>query len=145
MNLVHLARRFVTSLSRRPPGPADEAWAEGWLLPGEVDLWRRRAAQDRRHAIVVARRFVTRRRHADRAEVSGALLHDVGKVDAGLGTLGRVVATLVGPRTDRFRAYHDHEAIGARMAAAAGADPVTVSLIEGHGPAASDLARADEL
>ena len=58
-----------------------------------------------------------RRPAADRAEVAGALLHDVGKVEAGLGTFGRVVATVVGPRTERFRTYHDHEAIGARLAA----------------------------
>ena len=48
----------------------------------------------------------------------------------------RVAATVVGPRGRRFRLYHDHEAIGARLAEAAGADSVTVALIEGHGPAA---------
>jgi hypothetical protein len=77
--------------------------------------------------------------------MAGALLHDAGKVEAGLGTFGRVVATVVGPRTARFRSYHDHEAIGARLADAAGSDPVTVALIEGHGPAAADLSAADDL
>ncbi len=76
--------------------------------------------------------------------MAGALLHDVGKTASGLGTLRRVVATLVGPRTDRLRRYHDHEAIGADMAARAGSDPVTVALIRGEGPGADDLQAADD-
>jgi hypothetical protein len=77
--------------------------------------------------------------------VAGALLHDCGKVEAGLGTVGRVVATVAGPRSSRFRAYHDHEAIGARLAQAAGSDPATVALIEGQGPAVADLLAADDV
>ena len=100
---------------------------------------------DRRHAVLVARRFAERRPGATRAEMAGVLLHDAGKVEAGLGTFGRVVATIVGPRTARFREYHDHEAIGARRAEEAGSDPVTVALIEGRGPAAADLQAADEV
>ena len=100
---------------------------------------------DRRHAVLVARRFLDRRPAADRPEVAGALLHDVGKVEAELGTFGRVVATIVGPRTERFRTYHDHEAIGARLAAETGSDPVTVALIEGRGRAAEDLRTADQV
>ena len=68
-------------------------------LPSEIELWRRLSNADRRHAILVARRFLDRRPAADRAEVAGSLLHDVGKIEAGLGTFGRVVATIVGPRT----------------------------------------------
>ena len=81
---------------------------------------------DRRHAIDVGRRFVERRPSATRAEMAGALLHDVGKVQSGLGTWGRVAATLVGGRTRRFRQYRDHEQIGAQMAAHSGFRP-------GHG------------
>jgi len=145
VNLVHLGRRFVTSVSPRPPSADDEAWAERWLLDAEVDLWRRMPTPDRRHAIEVGRRFAARRPEATRAEMAGALLHDVGKLDSGLGTLARVAATLVGPRTARFRAYHDHEAIGARLAESAGSERVTVELIEGRGPAAADLRAADDL
>ena len=76
--------------------------------------------QDRRHSILVARRFVEFAPEASRAEVAAALLHDVGKLASGLGTFARVVATVVGPRTDRFRPYHDHERLGAEMLAAAG-------------------------
>jgi hypothetical protein len=142
---AHLVRRFMTSLSPTAPAAADEAWAGGHLSPTERALWTRMTAADRRHSIEVARRFVAQRPSATRAEVAGALLHDVGKLEAGLGTFGRVVATVVGPRSHRFRLYHDHEALGARLAEAAGSDPATVALIEGHGPAAADLRHADDV
>lgn len=141
----HLARRFAGSWSRAEPAPDDLAWVAAQLTPGELALWCRMTVADRRHAVEVARRFVTRRPGATREEVAGALLHDVGKVEVGLGTLARVAATIVGPRTRRFRLYHDHEAIGARLAAAAGSAAATVELIEGRGPAAADLRAADDL
>jgi hypothetical protein len=145
VNVGHLGRRFVTSLSRRPPDERDEAWAEQWLLPSEVELWQKMSNADRRHAVEVARRFAGRRTAPTRAEMAGALLHDVGKIESGLGTFARVAATVVGPRTERFRSYHDHEAMGARLAERAGSNPVTVALIEGTGPAAADLRAADDV
>jgi len=140
----HLVRRFATSLSSRPPSDADDAWARHWLEPSEAVLWGRLSNADRRHAIEVTRRFLARRASASRAEIAGALLHDVGKLDAGLGTWGRVVATAVGPRCERFRRYHEHEAIGARWLADGGSDPATVQLVTGAGPAAPDLRAADD-
>ncbi len=139
----HLVARFVTSLPPTPPPAADEAWADDNLLPGERALWVQLSNQDRRHSALVARRFVLARPDATRAEVAGALLHDVGKIECRLGTFSRVVATVVGPRTERFAAYHDHEAIGARMASEVGSDPVTVELIRGAGPAFDALKASD--
>jgi hypothetical protein len=139
----HLGRRFVGSLSSRPPDPAEEAWAESQLLPGEVELWRRMSSQDRRHAIAVAHRFAART-PADRAEMAGALLHDVGKVDAGLGTFSRVLATLVpeGWCRGRYARYHQHEAIGAAWCREAGSEPVTVALVADDGSAPPALQAA---
>ncbi len=77
--------------------------------------------------------------------MAGALLHDIGKLDSGLGTFGRVVATVVGPRTDRFRRYHDHERIGADLLAAAGSSAATLELVQGRGRAAAALAEADHV
>jgi len=139
----HLAARFFTSLSSAPPDPAEDAWAVSQLLPGEQALWRRMSNPDRRHSAKVARRFVTARPTATRAEIAGALLHDVGKLECGLGTWGRVAATLVGPRTENFRRYHDHERIGALVAEEAGSDPATVELIAEQGPAFETLQRCD--
>jgi hypothetical protein len=136
---VHLVRRFFGSLSPRPPSAADEAWAEARLLPSEVAVWRRMANQDRRHAVAVARRVdSTLGRRCDRAVVAGALLHDCGKVEAGLGTFARVGATAViavagreqvGRGEGRVARYARHEPIGAALLRRAGSDPVTVALV----------------
>ena len=139
----HLVARFFGSLSGAPPVPSEETWAQSQLLDAEWGLWEQMSNQDRRHSAKVARRFVAARPEATRAEIAGALLHDVGKLECGLGTWGRVVATVVGRRTERFRAYHDHERIGAEMAAAVGSDPATVELIAEEGPAYATLERCD--
>jgi hypothetical protein len=144
-DVAHLARRFAGSLSPRPPSQPDEVWAESHLLAHERDLWRTLSNPDRRHAIEVARRFASRRPDASRPEMAGALLHDVGKVASGLGTFGRVVATVVGPRTDRFRTYHDHERLGADALEAGGSDEATVALVRRAGPAAPALHEADHI
>jgi hypothetical protein len=140
----HLARRFIGSLSRRPPSAGDEAWAESLLLPVEVPLWRRMPPQDRRHAVEVTRRFLVLRPDASRAEMAGALLHDVGKVEAGLGTTGRVLATLVPARWARgsFVTYRAHEEIGARWCQQAGSEAVTVDLVAGTASGPADAAAA---
>ena len=143
-HVAHLARRFVTSLSHREPGVADTAWVDSQLLDGERTLWHRMSVADRRHSIAVARRFASIDQWS-RDEIAGALLHDVGKVDAGLGTYGRVVATIIGPRTARLRRYHEHERIGADMLMDAGSSVVTVELVRGRGPAASALRSADDI
>lgn len=140
----HLAARFFRSLSKAPPSADDERWAADHLLPAEQEIWNRMSNQDRRHSIGVARRFIGFRPEATRAEIAGALLHDVGKIECRLGTFGRVVATIVGPRfSDRFRTYHDHEMIGARMLAEVGSDEATVQLVAEEGPAYQALEVSD--
>jgi hypothetical protein len=143
--IKHLARRFRGSLSRRPPADADEAWVRSVLRAAEVELWSQMTPVDRRHSIEVAQRFSSLRPASTRDELAGALLHDVGKLESGLGIWGRVAATVVGPRTRRFRTYHDHERIGAEWLAGRGSSPSTVELVRGHGPAAADLRRADDI
>ena len=144
-HIGHLSRRFFTSLSSSPPSVEDERWVAEHLLPGERLLWERMENADRRHSVTVARRFVELRPEATRAEIAGAILHDVGKTESGLGTLGRVTATVVGPRGRRFALYHDHESIGARLTADAGSEPATVNLIGGQGPAIDARRRCDDI
>jgi hypothetical protein len=139
----HLVARFFVSLSTSPPAAADEVWAESHLLAGEVRLWRRMSNVDRKHSTKVARRFVAARPEATRPEMAGALLHDVGKIECGLGTFGRVAASVVGRRGRRFTTYHDHERIGSELAADAGSDPATVELIAERGPAYTTLKQCD--
>ena len=138
----HLAARFVGALDPRGPAPVEESWATSHLLPGEVALWRRMSGPDRRHAVAVARDATASLGvAATRPVVAAALLHDVGKVEAGLGTLARVPATLVGLVVGRERAargqgrvarYLRHDAIGADLLAAAGADALTVAWAREH-------------
>lgn len=170
MSAGHLVRRFFGSLSRRPPGPDDQVWVDEVLTDGEGELWRRMSAADRRHAVGVARRVeAALGEGATRPVLAAALLHDVGKVAAGLGTYGRVVATLsagVAGRdtarlwsqtrgfTRRVGLYVRHEELGADMLEMAGSDPLTVALVREHSVPADErtvpaevaeaLVRADE-
>jgi hypothetical protein len=152
---IHLVKRFFGSL--RPGGPraADAAWAESHLLPGELELWRSMPRADRRHAVGVARRVDTQLDGADRAVVAAALLHDVGKVDSGLGTYGRVIATVSGAVVGRDEAtikawtrsrgftrrvglYLQHPKLGGDRLALAGSDPLTVAWAREHHLPADD-------
>jgi len=97
---AHLTRRFFGAL--RPAGPSarDIEWVSEVLDPAELDLWQRMPAHDRRHAVGVARRVDAALASTDQAGdprwLAAALLHDIGKLDAELGVLGRVGATLAG-------------------------------------------------
>ena len=88
----HLAGRFFGALSPAGPPADDEAWALSSLLEGEQALWARMSGPDRRHAVGVARDTVQLLQPASppRDVVAAALLHDVGKVESGLGTFARV-------------------------------------------------------
>lgn len=125
----------------------ERQWVHSVLTPSELDLWNKMMAQDRRHSVMVGRRFVMYRPTASQREISGALLHDVGKSVARLGTFARVIATVVGPRTSRFRQYHDHESIGAVMLRSIGSDELTISMVEGScvGELRQALSRADDI
>jgi predicted HD phosphohydrolase len=138
----HLVRRFLGSLKPGGPPPADEAWARDALLAGERPLWDRMSGSDRRHAVAVARRAeAALGPRATRPVVAAALLHDVGKVESGLGTLGRVGATLVAAgvgrqrlarRNGRLSRYVRHDALGAELLEAAGSDPLTRAWAREH-------------
>lgn len=172
MHAVHLARRFFGSLPRGGPRREDQHWAQSILLPGEAALWNDLPAADRRHSVGVARRVqVDLGPDATRPVLAAALLHDVGKQMSGLGTAGRVVATVAAMTVVRspddvsrwsrssgarwyIGTYLRHPEIGARLLVGAGSDPLTVSwTLEHHRPAdrcslepriADALRRADD-
>jgi hypothetical protein len=143
----HLVRRFLGSLRPRRLTPDERTWVAGHLTEAEAELWDRMGRADQRHALGVAQRAAgTLGDRATTPVVAAALLHDVGKVQAGLGTYGRVMATLsakVAGRdmaeawsqtsgvTRRIGLYLRHEEIGAEMLELAGSDPVTVGLVRG--------------
>ena len=121
MKLAHLTKRFFGSLWPGGPSPASQSFVAGVLEPAELALWHRMAAPDRRHSVAVARRI-----DGPSDMVAAALLHDVGKVEAGLGTFGRVLATIIGPgrAKGRMAVYLRHDIVGERLLRDAGARPL---------------------
>ncbi|MDQ2754917.1 MAG: hypothetical protein M3R71_05140 [Actinomycetota bacterium] len=148
----HLAVRFVTSLRPGGPSAGDDQWVRIVLSAEEQLLWRRMSGPDRRHAAGVARHVAAQlalepTSAGSRPILAAALLHDVGKIDSGLGTWGRAgitaVAVVVGrqrlaPWTHqsgwRGRAgrYLTHDHLGAALLAAADSDPLTVAWAAEH-------------
>ncbi len=148
-SLGHLARRFLGALSPAGPDDTAEEWVRHTLSASELALWRRMGGPDRRHAVVVARRVVDALGPAEATAPvrAAALLHDVGKIEADLGTLGRVPATALGMVSGHRRAhdwatargpigrvgrYLDHSRIGAELLQRAGSDPLTVGWAAEH-------------
>lgn len=139
---AHLARRFVGSCSNRAPSTAEEARVREMLSDAEWSMWVEMEGRDRRHALTVLARFDASGPPAPGPVRVAVLLHDAGKSESRLGVVLRVVATLVGPRGSRFRAYHDHERIGAARARALGLDEEVLAVLERRADAAV-LARLD--
>lgn len=96
MNPRHLTRRFFGALRPGPPPVQDEAWAAEVLSPEELLLFRRLPNHDRRHALQVAHRAQAALGPSrdETRWLAAAMLHDVGKYDAGLSVPGRAVATI---------------------------------------------------
>ena len=128
--MFHLVRRFFQSWSSRYPESSETESLRSLMTESEFALWASMAAADQRHSLKVVERFRRRLSDATTAEIVGVALHDVGKVRSGLGTFGRVVATLVGPRTSRFATYHDHERIGVEMLRECGSAREVLAVLE---------------
>src|SRR3954471_4576410 len=139
---AHLIRRFVTSLRPRDLDDADRTWVRLLLTPQELDVWETLGRADRAESVAVAR--ATARAlgpDADPRWLAAALLHDVGKTGAGLGTVSRVGATLIAGLVSHGRTRHwpngigryiAHDDAGATRLAAAGARPEAVAWARVH-------------
>jgi hypothetical protein len=119
MKPMHLVRRFFRALRPGPPAARDVAWVEGILEPAELALWRELPNHDRRYSIRMARLVEAGLAHTEYAGqkhwLAVALLHDVGKLDAGLGVVGRSVATVLGAVAGRARVDGWMSASGFRL------------------------------
>ncbi|HRW38858.1 MAG: HD domain-containing protein [Acidimicrobiales bacterium] len=145
---AHLVKRFFGSVLPIGPSAADDAWARTHLLDAEQDVWARMSRVDRRHAAGVARRVERALGdEASRPVLAAALLHDCGKVVSGLGTYGRVIATLsvrlagrdiaeawteTSGFTRRVGLYVEHPRLGADLLGIAGSAPLTVAWAAEH-------------
>ncbi|MDE0067968.1 MAG: HD domain-containing protein [Acidimicrobiaceae bacterium] len=149
----HLTRRFFAALTNRGPRESDRVWVESVLSPREYALWACQYPPDRRHSALIARQVERRLAgHPEFGEdtrwvLASALLHDVGKIEAGLGAWSRVFATVVGrvwgservrqwAHDDGFRgrvsSYLRHPEIGAELLRDAQSDPRTVAWAAEH-------------
>ena len=149
----HLIRRFFAALPNRGPHETDRIWVESVLSAAEYALWARQYPPDRRHSASTARQ-VERELAGESAlnddtrwVLAAALLHDIGKIEAGLGTWGRVFATvaakIAGSNRTRQWIHHDgcrarvssylsHPQIGAELLRGAQSDPRTIAWAAEH-------------
>lgn len=144
----HLVKRFFGSLLPVGPSKTDAEWARDHLLEDEQVVWAKMSRQDRRHACGVAHRAeAALGEEATRPVIAAALLHDCGKTVAGLGTYGRVIATLsvkvaghdvamawseTRGFTRRVGLYVEHPRLGADLLGLAGSAPLTVAWAREH-------------
>lgn len=148
---AHLVRRFFGTLSPVAPKADDVVWVAGVCTDAEFALWCRLPRYDRRHSIQVARdveaALAGTEYAGDPRWIEAALLHDVGKLDAGLGVLGRVGATLAGAAaghdlaevwstkrgvTRKVGLYLRHPEIGADRIRMSGGSPEAVAWAACH-------------
>lgn len=132
---LHLARRLSESIIVRELSEAEMTWTRTQLHESEFSLWSSMSLADRVHSHGVARRLTAKHPEVERHEIAAAFLHDVGKTQSSLNLGERVLATIIGPRTERFKRYHDHELIGAQLCREKNIDPRVCDLISGVGPA----------
>ena len=151
----HLVARFFGSLVPRRVTSSDAAWVASLLTPPEQSLWAKLGRADQNEGVGVARRAD---RDLDRGVdhhddyLAAALLHDVGKLDAGFGPYRRAVATVAGSVasrgtieawkerrgfTRRCALYLDHAELGAlRVRVAGGRERVAQWAAAHHDPTA---------
>ncbi len=130
--------------------PVDDALARQYLTPPLYELYRRMRRSERQHSLRLLRDLLAAG-HTHPDLLTAALLHDVGKSRVRFSLPEKVLVVLVkagAPR--RYRAWSNgpaqgwrlpfavseqHPLWGAEMAAAAGASPLTATLIRRHAEA----------
>jgi putative nucleotidyltransferase with HDIG domain len=148
---LHLAGRFAQGLSYLMPRRSGRIDAElrQLLAPAEFDLVARLSVSDRAHVLAVHQRLVqSGGRDADL--LRAALLHDVGKADAGarVGLAHRTLAVLLKATAPTlfswlasphgsgwrrpFQLVTEHPEVGARKARDVGCNERVCWLIEHH-------------
>jgi len=155
---MHRVQRFARSVFSTAPSPEQIAWASSFLTEPEFRLFLRMPNVDQSHCVGVARSVAANLDRVDLEEsdpaavwlMAAALLHDVGKSVSGLGTYGRVVATLSetlggsemgahwaerGGMTRKVGLYMQYPQLGSDLLALADSDPrVTAWAAEHHLP-----------
>ena len=128
----HLLRRFLEVLTARPLDEEARKEASDLLRSdAEKRAFFDQPAADQQHGLAAAK-LVAGSVELQRA----ALLHDVGKQQAGLGVWGRSAATaLAGLHVElrgRFRTYLDHGRLGADILEELGAESIVIAFARHH-------------
>lgn len=140
----HRIKQFFRSL-RPVIAPAEAAIADKWLNETERRLFRGMSQRDQRHCLDVTQTMLAARPDASPALVKLTLLHDIGKQLVPFRLWERVLVVLWSRRDRRpgpdplrhdwrrpWQMKYNHPEYGARLAEAAGCDPVLVDHIRHH-------------
>jgi len=134
-SLSHLSKRFLDVLLSRPLSSSEVEAVEHWLTPSLAEIFFSQPPEDQRHGYRAAL-IVVSERPSSSEFIEAALLHDVGKRHAGLGIVGRSIASLLiklGLRLPTNMAiYKEHGLLAARELADAGATQLSVEFAAHH-------------
>jgi hypothetical protein len=138
-------RQFLRAVAARTRPPDDTA-ARELLAPPLYGLFERMSPEDRRHGLEMLR-LVRAAGESEAVVLQAALLHDVGKAEAGIGLAHRILRVLLADRLPRvwgwlsgwptgwqrpFWALANHPARGACWVESVGGDPLLGDLIRYH-------------
>jgi len=94
--LAHLVKRFFVSILVQRNNPNEEKYLLSLLTDRETKLYFAQPLIDRIHSVQSATKAKAELQNRDDQNlVVAAALHDVGKAQANLGILGRVLATII--------------------------------------------------
>ncbi len=149
---IYRARQFFAAIAAywTPLRDDERAAARAWLPAAAWPLFDGMPRSDQRHSLKVLHTLAAAG-HTERGLMQAALLHDVAKSSGRVTLCHRVAVVLLkavrpgwlermalrpapghGDLRYPFWAYANHPRLGAEMAAAAGCDPLAVTLIRRH-------------
>lgn len=147
-NLFHLAKRFWFSLKPKRLSEENLYWTRSHLSENEFAYWEKLSLADQRHSFLVAKQAEYEIGKQGKEFIAAALLHDIGKLESGFGTFGRVFATLCcflfplremekwTERTKGLRRrlvdYAKHPALGAELLRGIGSQQQTITWVLEH-------------
>jgi hypothetical protein len=134
-SLSHLSARFFDVLQSKPLSGTEVRAVEHWLGPALAVIFFDQPPEDQRHGYHAALVVVADHSASDEV-IEAALLHDVGKRHAGLGIVGRSIASVLirlgAPLSPNMAVYKNHGLRAARELASAGANQLSVEFAEHH-------------
>jgi len=147
-NFSHLTKRFWSSLKPKKLSEEDFYWVGSHLSENELLYWEKLSMADRHHSYQVAKQADSEIGEHGKEFIAAALLHDIGKLESGFGTFGRVFATLCcflfplrkmekwSERTKGLRRrlvdYAKHPVLGAELLSGIGSQEQTITWVLEH-------------